>query len=124
MNNNSSLLPHPATALLCAVLVIGAGAEKQAAAAPEEASELFSRAPYLQLATSSSVFIAWRTSEEIDASVRFGTDLEALEKSPSEIQIRQTLADDADGKFPLHSAPEGTFQYEVKLTGLEPDTEY
>ena len=43
-------------------------------AAPEKASKLFSRPPYLQLGTPESMFIVWRTSEKIDAVVKFGTD--------------------------------------------------
>jgi len=134
MNNNSSL-PHLATtAVLCILAVAHArGEEPEAAAsiggvieaeAPDLASAVFSRAPYLQLATPNSIFISWRTSREIDASVRFGTELDGLDQSRVEIEIRQTITDDAAGESPLHSAPAGTFQYEAKLTGLEPDTQY
>ena len=92
--------------------------------APDEPSALFSRAPYLQLATPGSMFVVWRTSEKIDPVLKFGRDAMQLDRDPGAIEVRQTKADDPDGENPLHSAPEGTFQYEAKLTGLEPDTEY
>ncbi|MFT4548545.1 MAG: hypothetical protein ACI9UA_001129 [Pseudoalteromonas tetraodonis] len=92
--------------------------------APAEAAEVFSRAAYLQLATSESMFIVWRTAEKIDPVVKFGTDLKMLGLDPAAITVRQSNADNPDDKNPLHTAPTGTFQYEAKLTDLKPDTEY
>ena len=92
--------------------------------APEKASPLLSRAPYVQLTTSESIFIIWRTSEKIDPVVKFGSDVNALGHDPAAIETRQTTADNAEDKNPLHSALTGTFQYEAKITGLAPDTEY
>jgi hypothetical protein len=94
------------------------------AEAPEAVSELFSRAPYLQLSTPDSMFVVWRTSQEIDAVIKFGTALDHLGLDPDGIETRQTTQDKPGGENPLHSAPKGIFQYEAKLTGLEPDTQY
>ena len=94
------------------------------AVAPDAVSELFTRAPYLQLSTPDSIFVVWRTSQEIDAVIKFGTDLDHLGLDPHGIEARQTIQDKPGGAPPLHSAPRGTFQYEAKLTGLEPDTQY
>src|SRR5689334_6911942 len=99
----------------------------------------FARAPYVQLATHQSIVIAWRTEGPIHPVVHYGRSLGALEQrseeastvtrvalstNKSEVKL---LADRVPGLLQLpklHSAPVGLFQYEVKLTGLAPDTKY
>jgi len=93
-------------------------------AGPKEASDKFTRDPYIQFATDNSMFLLWRTAEEIEPVVKFGTSLRSLDKTASAIKIRQTEKDNSEGKEPLHSAPEGTFQFEAAITGLKPDTQY
>lgn len=86
-----------------------------------------SRAPYLQLASDSAIHIVWRTDSAITPSVKFGLqkDQLTLSSSSENIIIRKTGKEGKDLKTtPLHSAPDGTFQFETKLTNLKPDTLY
>jgi hypothetical protein len=101
----------------------------------------FSRAPYLQFASPSLIHVVWRTEGPIDPVVRFGKDASKLDQEvrgtgivaraalgtkgqpiPPRWEPLRTPANLALPK--LHSAPIGTFQYEVKLDKLEPDTKY
>ena len=99
----------------------------------------FARAPYVQLATHQSIVVVWRIEGPIQPALRFGRSATALdmESDPSGIVTRvalstnkaevNALAERVPGllQMPkLHSAPVGLFQYEVKLTGLTPDTRY
>jgi hypothetical protein len=99
----------------------------------------FARAPYVQLATHQSIVLVWRTDGPITPSVRYGRAPDALDMvvDPSGLVTRvalstnknevSALAERVPGllQMPkLHSAPVGLFQYEVKLTGLTPDTRY
>ena len=101
----------------------------------------FTRSPYVQFATPGMIHVVWRTAGPITPVVRFGTVLNALtESAPADAIIRraslgsegQTLPPRWAGlrtpenlKLPkLHSAPVGTFQYEVRLSGLTPATVY
>lgn len=85
--------------------------------------------------------VVWRTEGPIDPVVRYGKDVKALdqEERGASIVTRASLGSkgkpvppkweqlrtDAHLALPkLHSAPIGTFQYEGKLQGLEPDTTY
>ena len=125
-------LPSILRRLLPATLLIGTVSCHQvksadlASVAP--APEL-SRQPYLQLATPSSIQVLWRQRMEARPVVRWGTDPASLTsevKSPEGIATRR-LADDgpsSEGTQPLHSAPDGTRQYEALLTGLQPATKY
>jgi len=89
-----------------------------------------SRAPYLQQASDHSIQIVWRTTEKGDPVVRFGTSPKSLNRvsDAKNILVKRTEKDgknEAGLAHPfLHSAPKGTYQFEVKLTGLEPDTLY
>ncbi len=99
------------------------------------------REPYLQLATPNSIHVVWRTVGSMTPIVRYGTKREELksESSSSKVVTRASLGTDdapvperwlpfrtpSNLKLPkLHSAPIGTFQYEAKLTDLEPSTRY
>ncbi|QEG43619.1 purple acid phosphatase family protein [Roseimaritima ulvae] len=79
------------------------------------------RGPYLQLATPSSISILWRTAGESDPVVRYGLHPERLDQvlDQDAIEVRRPSGDKK-----LHSAPEGTVQYEAVLTGLQPETKY
>jgi hypothetical protein len=97
------------------------------------------RGPYLQFATTNSIHIVWRTEGPTLPVVRFGKQLNALNQRSTEVITRTSLG--AEGSTipakwaplrtkehlalpKLHSAPIGTFQYEARLTGLEPGTRY
>jgi acid phosphatase type 7 len=99
----------------------------------------FVRAPYLQFATTNSIYVVWRTEGPILPVVRFGEKPDALNEKATEVVTRASLG--AEGKTipakreplrtkenlklpKLHSAAVGTFQYEAKLTGLKPSTRY
>jgi hypothetical protein len=95
-----------------------AGSAKQPATTP------FARAPYLQQATSDSIFVVWRTRAPITAEVRYGFSPGRLDGRVRGTAI-VTRAAAATSTLPrLHSAPEGTHQYEARITGLKPDTRY
>lgn len=100
-----------------------------------------SRGPYLQLATSDSMCIVWRTHlERIEPVVRFGTAPDKLDRAAKNWSIATKAflgkTNDTDPRLvalrtgrnerlpKLHSAPAGTFQYETKLSGLKPNTRY
>lgn len=84
------------------------------------------RGPYLQLATQDSIRIVWRTREAIQPVLKWGKSADALTETlpDSAISLRQTKSDNESGANPLHSAPEGTRQYEAVISGLSPDTLY
>ena len=86
----------------------------------------FSRAPYLQLATENSIRIVWRTEREITPVVRYGKDPAnlALLSKPGNIVTRTTDKGQSGGPPPLHSAPDGTRQFEATISGLEPESAY
>lgn len=87
----------------------------------------FSRAPYLQMATSDSICIVWRTVSPITPVVSYGPAPDRLDKTVATTAIitRVAAPEGAVTANPrLHSAPEGTYQYEARITGLKPDTRY
>ena len=115
--------------------------------AAEAERPAFLRAPYLQFSTTNSIYVVWRTAGTMKPVVKFGKSLSRLtdelstlsEKSGTGILVRAMLGDKKDAlpsRFQkyrtednlklrkLHSAPLGTFQYEAKLTGLQPSTRY
>ena len=107
MNKDSSrfeLLPPPLAIAVVAALALsgwnsGANPSETAESTPPaEPAEIFSRAPYLQLATPESIFIVWRTSEKIDPVVKFGSSPESLDRKTDNIEVRQTAGDNSDGK--------------------------
>jgi acid phosphatase type 7 len=93
-------------------------------------TNVFSREPYVQLATHESIFVVWRTEGSITPVVRYGTAQERLTGEASGAAVITRFATtNKNAKLPagvmkLHSAPEGTYQYEVKISGLKPDTQY
>ncbi|NIR50731.1 metallophosphoesterase [candidate division KSB1 bacterium] len=62
------------------------------------------RGPYLQLGTPTSVVVKWRTDQDADSRVRYGSSLSNLNES--------TVGSGS------------TTEHEVALTGLSPDTKY
>ena len=103
------------------------------------AESILARGPYLQFATTNSIHVVWRTEGPTLPVVRFGKQLNALNQRSAEVVTRASLG--AEGsQIPakwallrtkenlalpkLHSAPIGTFQYEARLVGLEPNTRY
>ncbi len=62
------------------------------------------RGPYLQVATSNSIIIRWRTNTITRSVVTYGTTVENLDKKAED--------------------PTRTFEHMVKLTGLSPRTKY
>lgn len=103
--------------------------------------EPFTRSPYLQFGGPNLMHVVWRTAGPIRPGVRFGKDLKQLshQASASDIVVRAALgtndqvlparwaplATKANLALPrLHSAPLGTFQYEVRIKDLEPNATY
>ena len=101
----------------------------------------FARAPYLQFASPTLMHVVWRSEGPIDAVVRYGRELNNLDKEvrgpavvvraslgatgqpiPARWEPLRTPANLALPK--LHSAAVGTFQYEVRIKDLEPETTY
>jgi hypothetical protein len=118
---------------ICVVFCIGARAENP--------PKPFARAPYLQFASPTITHVVWRTEGPITPVVKYGKDLKNLDKEvrgagivtrtsfgakgqqlPEKWEALRTPANLALPK--LHSAPIGTFQYEVRIEGLEPETTY
>jgi hypothetical protein len=139
--------------LLLAMAVAGGlwtGGRRQMAAAESEPVSVppslaegqtnnFARAPYLQLATPNSIVVVWRTVGPLRPVVRYGVDLDNLDRQAAETMIvtRVSLTTNKaelkvlEQKQPelfrlpkLHSAPAGLYQYEVRLTGLAPSSKY
>ncbi len=96
------------------------------ALADEDLSK-FTREPYLQLATPDSMRIVWRTASPMTPVVRFGKKADDLDQiAASESVVARRLPGESGGEagMPLHSAPTGTWQFEVSIHGLENDTRY
>ncbi|MCI0747444.1 MAG: metallophosphoesterase family protein [Verrucomicrobia subdivision 3 bacterium] len=93
-------------------------------------TNVFARGPYVQLATHHSIFVVWRTEAKITPGVRFGASPDHLDREvrDDDIITRVGATNKAvklpPGQFRLHSAPEGTYQYEAHITGLQSDTQY
>ena len=87
------------------------------------------RGPYLQLATPNSIFVVWRAETNIQPSVHFGSSPARLDHitKTNDIIVRYATTNrflPVRGIGRLHSAPEGTWQFEARISGLRPDTEY
>lgn len=87
------------------------------------------RGPYLQLATPYSMFVVWRTPTNIEPTVRFGLSPAKLDRvvKGNDIIVKysttnRVLPGPRIGR--LHSAPQGLWQYEARIPGLRPDTQY
>ena len=119
------------------VLALAFAMESHAANPPKP----FSRAPYLQFASPTLMHVVWRTEGPIDPVVRYGKEPSNLDKEVRGGAIVAKASLGASGRqiapkwealrtptnlaLPkLHSAPVGTFQYEVKIKDLEPETTY
>ena len=126
--------------ILAAVILSGMIAVEPAAAAHVKASDAnFSRAPYLQCSSSTNIWIVFRTTHRIHPILRFGQEFANLHQtaSASDILLKVSLGTNRTEiqkftiRYPdairwpkLHSAPAGTFQYEVQIKGLRPETHY
>ncbi len=85
------------------------------------------RGPYLQLATTSSMTIVWRATGATKPVVRYGTAPDKLDQTVDAATITTRGAADlppVDKSAPLHSAPNGTRQYEAVISGLKPNSTY
>lgn len=99
------------------------------------------RGPYLQCVTTNSIWILWRTDcQRITPVVKIGKTLKDLNQtisgkdiiikfSPGNTnlqpsKIRELYTKENMKLQRLHSAPGGTFQYEAKISNLEPQTKY
>lgn len=129
-------------AFCCLLLVASISARAEAPRDASSPDPIISRGPYLQNATVNSITIVWRTAwTNIDPVVRYGKSPGQLdgESSARGVIVRAMLETNKNLAFPqltalrtrrnlrlpkLHSAPTGTFQYEVTLTKLEPGTRY
>ncbi len=105
--------------------------------APAEQTNHFARAPYVQLATPNSIVVVWRTEGPMDPVVRYGRSVDHLDQVSTAAVTRVSLTTNKTElarltkvhpelfRLPkLHSAPFDLYQYEVRLTGLSPDTRY
>ena len=89
----------------------------------------FSRAPYVQLATTDGIHVVWRTVKKIEPVVKVGLELRSLSVKFDEdvIQERKVADDEEDLEEDpslLHSGPKKTRQFEAALTGLQANTRY
>ncbi len=115
---------HIPTPLLNCSRILGLFAVLAAAA-----QATVTRGPYLQMATDESVVIVWRSDEATEPVVRYGASPDALdqvERSDYELKLAPTIEGHFRGKLysRLHSAPGSTRQYEMRVSGLKPDTRY
>ncbi len=107
-----------------AIALLPAAAKAQDAATPAS----ITRGPYPQAATEDSIHMVWRVRQATTPVVRYGTLQKDLDQKTGEKAAKvRCLAAEAgatEGAPPLHSAPAGTRQCEVAITGLKPDTKY
>jgi hypothetical protein len=109
---------------MVSLLVTVAGARAETG----EQAGVFSRQPYLQMATPTTVTVVWRTRVAMKGELRVrekGGD--GVVSVPVETMTVRRLVEDGEssaGARALHSAPPGTWQYEATVSGLKPDTTY
>ncbi len=111
--------------ILKLVLVVIGCASRVTGNEPVEVT--LTRGPYLQLGSPDSISIVWRTVGKSQPAVHFGLDYTNLDHTVPATSIVVRTApkvDESAGPLSLHSAPDGTYQYEATITGLEPDTRY
>jgi len=86
------------------------------------------RGPYPQAATPDGIHLVWRVRQEMVPVVRYGTAPGKLDQQSSSeaTLLRRTAVEggSAEGGMALFAAPPETRQYEVRLSGLTPDTLY
>jgi len=82
------------------------------------------RGPYLALGTPTSMNIVWRTRGKSEPVVRYGRSPRSLDRVVPPEHILTRTEDQSDALLALHSAPEGTRQYEATVSGLNPATTY
>lgn len=87
------------------------------------------RGPYLQLSTDESVVVVWRSDFATAPVVRYGSSPRNLDqKEAKDFALKVSSGVEVDETkiryARLHSAPEGTRQYEMRISGLKPDTRY
>ena len=127
------------TRLNLLILVATVGTVRGVCSDPDDAA--FARMPYLQFATTNAIHVVWRTEGPVEPVVKYGSSADKLtqEVEGDDIVVRASLGK-SDTSVPerwkhlrteenlklrkLHSAPVGTFQYEAKLTGLDPARRY
>ena len=119
---------------LCLALFLGAGVVRGANPQPP-----FARLPYVQASSPDRIHVLWRTDGPIRPVVRWGSRPDRLDRvvSPEAIVVRASLGTQGQSvptrwqslRTPenlalpkLHSAPVGTFQYEARIDGLDPDS--
>jgi hypothetical protein len=109
---------------VAAMLLAASGLLLSVSAAPSSGG--FSRMPYVQMATPDSIVVVWRTPRKIDPVVRYGEAANSLNSTAPPESVVVRVAPDVQEPLAakLHSAPLGTYQYEVRITGLKPDTKY
>jgi hypothetical protein len=134
-----------AAAALTAFAMIGAVASEQEGTEPDPGvtngvlQSLIIRAPYVQMATPSSIHVVWRTDKRISPVVRYGDSpgnmwgavsnqsiTTRVSVGTNRTEIKQLLEKWPEvAHFPrLHSAYPGTWQYEAKIGNLQPDSTY
>lgn len=87
--------------------------------------EEFSRQPYVQLATDTSINVVWRTQAEMKPRVIFGQSVDDLSSEVPANQILTRLHPSLDKEAPIFKdAPVDTRQFEASVTGLKPATTY
>ncbi len=94
----------------------------------EGAAEV-TRGPYLQLSTEDSVIVVWRSDVATTPVVRYGRSADKLDQREGKdfaLKVAAGVEIDSMNKryARLHSAPADTRQYEMRLSGLEPNTRY
>ena len=85
-------------------LALGAGCATSQGDTSQRVTTMVTRGPYLQMATSSSIVVRWRTDQITDSVVLYGLSLDNLSSVTSSSAL--------------------TTEHEVTLSGLSPDTRY
>ncbi|MGC3968473.1 MAG: metallophosphoesterase family protein [Pirellulales bacterium] len=112
-----------------ALLALFAGVATASAA---ETEPPLTRGPYLQLGTTQSMAIVWRTLGPTKPTVHYGTAPDKLDQIVGAAEITSRVSAEVppanqiatEKALPLHSAPAGTWQYEAGLHNLAKDTKY
>lgn len=111
----------------CRYLFVCAALSGSFAFGADRESPALTRGPYVQLAAPSSITVVWRTAGPTQPVVRYGSSPDRLDRAttPDDVAVRGTADEQASAKIAaLHSAPDGTVQYEARLDGLSADTTY